>query len=108
MLCERRAFAPPGICGGADAARGVNLLVRSAYGGPGANRDSEVCNVGGKNTFSVTVGDRLQVCTPGGGGFGAATDAEMRAPALPSQAAAPIPVRESGSVRQWAVDQETG
>jgi 5-oxoprolinase (ATP-hydrolysing) len=109
VLCERRAFAPPGMAGGGDAARGINLLVRGADGGPGGELEGEMCNVGGKNTFAVAVGDRLQIFTPGGGGYGAEGSSCAAAGASPAKGGGSVvPVRTSGSVRQWAADQETG
>lgn len=47
VLCERRAFAPYGLEGGEDGARGLNLLHR---------KDGRLVNIGGKNTISVEAG----------------------------------------------------
>ena len=62
ILSERRAREPPGAAGGGDGARGLNLLRRS--------KDGRVVNIGGKNSIAVQAGDRLLICTPGGGGWG--------------------------------------
>ena len=101
------------MAGGGDAARGLNLLVRGPGGGPGVEAEGEICNVGGKNTFSVAVGDRLQVHTPGGGGYG--ESAAAGAPtgsssnsSSSSDSSGNVPVRTSGSVHQWQADQESG
>ncbi|CDR40053.1 CYFA0S04e02608g1_1 [Cyberlindnera fabianii] len=61
ILSERRVVAPHGLEGGDDAKRGENLWVK---------KDGHVINIGGKNTVSMEVGDRIIIKTPGGGGFG--------------------------------------
>ncbi|KAL4875815.1 Hydantoinase B/oxoprolinase-domain-containing protein [Aspergillus karnatakaensis] len=61
VLSERRVFQPYGMAGGQPAARGVNLWIRSS---------GQVINVGGKASCHVKAGDRLRICTPGGGGYG--------------------------------------
>lgn len=61
ILSERRAFAPYGMRGGGDGARGLNTLLRQ----------NEVrVNVGGKASVRVGPGDRFVVETPGGGAWG--------------------------------------
>lgn len=66
ILSERRAFAPYGMAGGADALRGKNLLIRA---------DGTVQNMGPKNMTMMQKGDRIRVLTPGGGGYGNVADA---------------------------------
>ncbi|KAL5334738.1 Hydantoinase B/oxoprolinase-domain-containing protein [Aspergillus crustosus] len=61
ILSERRVFQPYGMAGGQPAARGLNLWIR---------RSGQVINVGGKASCNVGAGDRLRICTPGGGGYG--------------------------------------
>ena len=61
ILSERRAFAPYGMNGGGEGARGENYWVRS---------DGSEVSIGGKSTVDVGKGDRLIICTPGGGGWG--------------------------------------
>ncbi len=61
VLSERRVFAPKGLAGGADGARGVNTLTRA---------NGEVIDLGGKNSIQVSRGDVLTIASPGGGGFG--------------------------------------
>ncbi|KAL4787202.1 Hydantoinase B/oxoprolinase-domain-containing protein [Aspergillus varians] len=61
ILSERRVFQPYGMAGGKPAARGLNLWIRSS---------GQVINVGGKVSCYVKAGDRLRICTPGGGGYG--------------------------------------
>lgn len=57
---ERRIYAPYGLKGGDDGARGENRLVQ--------NGQSRV--VGGKFTAQVGPGDQVIIETPGGGGWG--------------------------------------
>jgi N-methylhydantoinase B len=56
LLSERRRHAPWGLMGGAAGATGENLLNDAV--------------VAGKVNLGVAAGDRLTVCTPGGGGWG--------------------------------------
>ncbi|CAJ0887902.1 5279_t:CDS:10 [Entrophospora sp. SA101] len=49
ILSERRVYHPYGLKGGKQGAKGLNLWIR------------------GKNTFKVNEGDRIIICTPGGG-----------------------------------------
>ncbi|VDM65647.1 unnamed protein product [Strongylus vulgaris] len=60
LLTERRVFAPYGLHGGEDGARGMNLL----------KRKSRTVNLGGKITLDIEPGDILEIRTPGGGGYG--------------------------------------
>jgi N-methylhydantoinase B len=57
LLTERRRHAPPGAAGGADGARGRNLL----------DGDELPAKAGG----TLRAGQRLRLETPGGGGHGA-------------------------------------
>lgn len=75
ILSERRAFAPYGMRGGGDGARGLNTVIRK--NGTGGMRRSEGeeeirVNVGGKGSVRVGPGDRFVVETPGGGAWGPA------------------------------------
>ena len=56
ILSERRAVAPPGLAGGKDALRGVNLLLR---------RDGRTVSLGSKATAEFVGGERLRILTPG-------------------------------------------
>jgi len=60
LISERRIHAPKGTSGGGDGQVGVNLV----NGTP----------VGGHAAVSLNEGDVLTVNTPGGGGWGVATD----------------------------------
>lgn len=61
ILSERRVHAPRGLAGGEDGARGQNYLLKA---------DGRRLYLGGKNTVHVKAGERLQILTPGGGGWG--------------------------------------
>ncbi|CAG8553030.1 1256_t:CDS:10 [Ambispora leptoticha] len=65
ILSERRVFHPYGLKGGKDGACGLNIWIRK-----GENGDERVLNLGGKNSVEVNPGDRIIICTPGGGGWG--------------------------------------
>ncbi|KAK4131182.1 putative oxysterol binding protein [Trichocladium antarcticum] len=87
ILSERRVYRPYGMAGGEDAQCGLNLWtslrrVRAGEGdgdgdGDGDHDgDGEVeceerrINLGAKNSAPMQAGDRIIVCTPGGGGWG--------------------------------------
>ncbi|VUC26728.1 unnamed protein product [Clonostachys rosea] len=65
ILSERRVFQPYPMAGGQPGGRGENLLLRT---------DGRVINMGGKATCRVKAGDRIQIHTPGGGGYGSSED----------------------------------
>jgi len=65
ILSERRTLQPYGLNGGEPAMTGKNLLVK---------KDGVVLNIGAKRSGSLNVGERLVIETPGGGGYGKATD----------------------------------
>ena len=99
ILSERRSFQPYGLEGGHPGKRGLNLLKIIS---DGSNR---TISLGGKNTVSVNKGDRLQIHTPGGGGFGhlcLAPEAVMTAFVTPQN------VRmTAGSLNQYVLNQES-
>ncbi|KAK0515252.1 hypothetical protein JMJ35_002631 [Cladonia borealis] len=74
ILSERRVYHPYGLEGGEEAACGINYWVRHVQkGGRGDDREEwedRWINLGGKNTASMQSGERIVVCTPGGGGWG--------------------------------------
>ncbi|KAL8872410.1 MAG: hypothetical protein Q9174_001954 [Haloplaca sp. 1 TL-2023] len=74
ILSERRVYRPYGLAGGEDAACGVNYWMRKVQkGGRGADKEEweyRKISLGGKNTASMVAGERIIVCTPGGGGWG--------------------------------------
>jgi 5-oxoprolinase (ATP-hydrolysing) len=106
ILSERRVFHPYGLEGGEDAACGINYWVRHVQkGGRGEDKEEwedRWINLGGKNTASMEKGERIVVCTPGGGGWGRFGEE--------SRAVKGRDERESwrkGSVAQRAEAQET-
>ena len=60
LVCERREHAPWGLAGGGPGARGESWLVSQA----------RRTRLPAKGTVDVAAGDRLEVLTPGGGGWG--------------------------------------
>ncbi len=67
MLSERRGpFAPFGLNGGKDGAKGRNTLERAG--------STQPVDIGGKFAIEVQPGDVLTIETPGGGGFGPAVE----------------------------------
>lgn len=78
ILSERRVYRPYGMKRGRPGSKGLNLWVRSEDDDMGDITDERrmgkrrrTINLGGKNTFKVNAGDRVIICTPGGGGWGA-------------------------------------
>ncbi|GAB7360864.1 hypothetical protein MBLNU230_g0850t1 [Neophaeotheca triangularis] len=80
ILSERRVYHPYGLEGGEEAECGLNVWVRRVPKLDGSDADvdggeqemeTREINLGGKNTASMSAGDRIIVMTPGGGGWGA-------------------------------------
>ena len=74
ILSERRVNRPYGLAGGEDAQRGLNLWIKKTRK---EDRDwksdtdrDRVISLGGKATVKMGAGDRIQIFTPGGGGWG--------------------------------------
>ncbi len=67
ILSERRIYAPYGVNGGDPGAKGENLWFRRQKNG-----DYIVTKLGAKEIILVQPFDRVQIRTPGGGGFGKA------------------------------------
>jgi len=70
ILSERRSFAPYGMNGGEDAARGLNQWIRN---------NGRTINLGGKNSVAVGAGERVVINTPGGGGYGPTSECKDKA-----------------------------
>ncbi len=70
ILSERRVYHPYGLNGGEDAACGMNLWVRKVNKHESEEVEERRINLGGKNTASMMPGERMIICTPGGGGWG--------------------------------------
>ncbi|KAF4990161.1 hypothetical protein FGRMN_8645 [Fusarium graminum] len=86
ILSERRVYRPYGLNGGGDGECGLNLWVRNVekanwetslkqFHTKGDTNEVEYeerrINMGAKNTASMKAGDRIIICTPGGGAWGA-------------------------------------
>jgi 5-oxoprolinase (ATP-hydrolysing) len=61
ILSNRRATRPFGLKGGGEALPGVNRVVRA---------DGRVEELGATASTEMAEGDRIEIATPGGGGFG--------------------------------------
>lgn len=86
ILSERRVYRPYGLGGGGDGECGLNLWVRrvekanwetslkqihgSGEGAGEVEYEERQINMGAKNSAAMKAGDRIIVCTPGGGGWG--------------------------------------
>ena len=95
ILSERRVYHPYGLEGGEDAQCGLNIWVRKVEtsnperSDKMLNGNSEIeklddvvweerrINLGGKNTAAMKAGERIIICTPGGGGWGKVEDREV-------------------------------
>ncbi|KAH8685925.1 Hydantoinase B/oxoprolinase-domain-containing protein [Tricladium varicosporioides] len=88
ILSERRVYHPYGLAGGEDAQCGLNIWVRNVETSNPERSDKMLngsseaveeavfeerrINLGGKNTAAMKPGERIIICTPGGGGWGKA------------------------------------
>lgn len=68
ILSNHRRVAPFGLEGGGAGKTGRNLVIR-------ANGDRE--DLGATASLSLEAGDRLEICTPGGGGYGKPRDPDL-------------------------------
>lgn len=106
ILSERRVYRPYGLAGGEDAECGVNYWVRKVKkGGRGEEKDEvedRMISMGGKNTASMIPGERIIVCTPGGGGWGKVGDESKAVRRKDEQA-----TWRKGSLAQRAETQES-
>lgn len=82
ILSERRVYHPYGLHGGEDASCGINYWVRKVQRAGSTEFVERKISLGAKNTASMQPGERIMICTPGGGGWGAVpegNDDERRA-----------------------------
>lgn len=93
ILSERRVRTPYGMAGGSDAAPGQNLWIRGG----------KTINLGGKNAVAMEAGDRIVVCTPGGGGYGRPDDETVQEQ---RKLDARLFWRGTGSLAQWQATAE--
>ena len=61
LLAGRRVVCPPGLSGGEDGESGSQSVTRA---------DGSHAEFDGRCTLEVGAGDRIEINTPGGGGFG--------------------------------------
>ncbi|KAH8666815.1 5-oxoprolinase [Xylariales sp. PMI_506] len=102
VLTQRRVYSPYGMAGGEDGSRGVNYLGRLMKDG-----SLRWINVGGTKEVDLKKGDRIQICTPGGGGYGKAgeTNGEHVAVNGAATSFAPHIPRANGSLRAYESEQ---
>jgi 5-oxoprolinase (ATP-hydrolysing) len=69
-------YHPYGLAGGEDGSCGLNIWVRKVNGDGGKENGEHErrINLGGKNTAAMKAGERIIICTPGGGGWGKAEE----------------------------------
>lgn len=70
ILSERRIYHPYGMAGGENAKCGLNLWIRKIKDKGDGRQEYRTINLGGKNTAAMQPGERIIICTPGGGGYG--------------------------------------
>ena len=106
LLTERRALQPYGMQGGHPGAKGVNLLhIR------GVNDVARTVSIGAKRTVSVYKGDRVEVLTPGGGGWGSPSQGGARGETTTQETqeegVQPVVVKAGGSLGLYAQAQQS-
>lgn len=92
ILSERRVYHPYGLEGGENAECGLNIWVRKveksdqersdrllndSTGKEDVVYEERRINLGGKNTAAMKAGERIIICTPGGGGWGKVGDKKI-------------------------------
>jgi len=68
IVSQRRVFAPLGMKGGENGAKGVNTWYRK-----NGNGEFDAINLGNNGLCRLRKGDIFTVKTPGGGGWGVPT-----------------------------------
>jgi len=64
-------------------------------------------NLGGKNTAAMKPGDRIVICTPGGGGYGAVDQSDGEAPRRRTREHPRDQWRGAGSIANYQAIQES-
>ena len=105
VLTQRRVYSPYGMAGGDDGERGINYLGRRMPDG-----SLRWINVGGSKEVDLKAGDRIKLCTPGGGGYGRPGEVEVNGVYVNGAAetngfAAHVP-RANGSLREYESNQQ--
>ncbi|KAI5964814.1 uncharacterized protein KGF55_001884 [Candida pseudojiufengensis] len=107
-LMERRSLAPYGLLGGKEGKRGVNYWYYNDSNDE--NKVQKRKSIGGKCTVKVQKGDRIVICTPGGGGFGDKSE-ELKKSGATRSVNYPIestkPSKLTGSVGMRSIIQDT-
>ena len=61
ILSNRRKIAPFGICGGKEALKGKNILIKN---------NGQKIILKSWDSIKIEIGDKIKIKTPGGGGYG--------------------------------------
>ncbi|KAL7915569.1 putative 5-oxoprolinase [Trichoderma velutinum] len=93
---DRRATRPYGMAGGEPGKAGVNLALMDHPSGK-----KRVVNMGGKGLLNLQLGEQLQVNTPGGGGWGSASEEENPITANGQAELATQHARAAGSIANF-------
>ncbi|KAI9740432.1 MAG: hypothetical protein M1834_005012 [Cirrosporium novae-zelandiae] len=94
MLSERRVYRPYGLAGGEAGQAGLNLYIKKEHDGM-----ERLINIGGKMELNMQPGERILIHTPGGGGWGKATDKPTLASG--TKVASSTVFHPRGSVHAW-------
>jgi 5-oxoprolinase (ATP-hydrolysing) len=90
------------MAGGEDGSRGINYLARKMKDG-----SLRWINVGGTKEVELLIGDRIKICTPGGGGYGKVGEKQADKPFNgPVDGYAPHIPRANGSLRDFEKSQQ--
>ena len=106
ILSERRVYHPYGMDGGEPAKCGLNLWVRQVKDETGEYKE-RIINLGGKNTAAMKPGERIIICTPGGGGYGEPDDDDANGHHFLNHEDPTLKWRAMGSLSTRAFTQET-
>lgn len=103
VITERRITEPYGMHGGAPGGRGANYWVKKNPDG-----SERWINLGCKNIVGMGVGDRCIIHTPGGGGYGHASQRHAAVQGLAKRDVVSVRIHEPravGSVAAYATTQ---
>ena len=102
VLAQRRVCSPYGMAGGDDGARGVNYLGRKMDDG-----SLRWINLGGSREVDLQAGDRIKLCTPGGGVYGKpGAEEEVKAADGYANGCTEHVPRANGSLREYESSQQ--
>lgn len=124
ILSERRIYHPYGMAGGKDAKCGLNLWKRKVKDPKEGEEQFRTINLGGgfpvemlarlpaliiagKNTAAMQPGERIIVHTPGGGGYGNASDRHVASKKHSEMEHDPTFAWRGGSLASRIAAQET-